>query len=80
MKQNHAVAERPCSLERGVHPDIRSFGQRPALPQNHGVDEDSEFVDQAVPHESGGQIGAAQGDMSPPGCAFSSAIYSGTTA
>lgn len=37
----------------------------PALPQDDGMDENSKLVDQAVPYESGGQIGATQGDVAP---------------
>ena len=29
------------------------------------MEENSKFVDQAVPHESGGQVGAAKGDVAP---------------
>ena len=78
MEQYYAVAERPRLLEPEVHPDIRSREQRPALPQNNGMDENAEFVDQAVPHERGGQIGAAQGDVA-AGLRLQFAICSGTT-
>lgn len=65
VEQNHAIAERPRSLEPEAHPDTTGLEQRPALPEDHRMDENSTFVDQAVSHESGGQIGAAKGDVAP---------------